>query len=86
MENVCYFGLVNQVGSQENVIFGGGSCVVNYLSEMEAEASIGDGAGEEILECLINPEEVQRHRFYLPVLKNARSDIAEEYQKILKER
>jgi len=86
MENVCYFGLVNQVGRQENILFGGGSCVANYLSEMKAEGSIGDTGKEEVLECQINSEEAQRHRFYLPVLKNARYDIAEEYLKILKER
>jgi len=86
MENVCYFGLVNQVGRQENILFGGGSCVASYLSEMKAESSIGETGKEEVLECQINSEEAQRHRFYLPVLKNARYDIAEEYWKILKER
>ncbi len=86
VENVCYFGLVNQVGRQENVVFGGGSCVANYLSEMKAEGSIGEMAKEEVLECQIDPEETQRHRFHLPVLKNARSDIAEEYWKISKKR
>jgi predicted amidohydrolase len=86
IENVCYFGIVNQVGLQENVIFGGGSCVANYLSQMDVEGSIGKLAKEEVLECQINSEEVQRHRFYLPVLRNVRSDVAEEYWKISKER
>ncbi len=86
MENICYFGMVNQVGLQGNVRFGGGSCLASYLSEMEAEASIGETAKEEILECDVNPEQVRRHRFRLPVLRNVRPEIAEEYWKISKKR
>jgi len=86
MENVCYFGMVNQVGLQGDVRFGGGSCLAGYLSEMKAEASIGETAKEEILECDLSPEKTERHRFRLPVLRNVRPDIAEEYWKISKKR
>jgi predicted amidohydrolase len=86
MENVCYFGLVNQVGLQGDVRFGGGSCLAGYLSEMKAEASIGEAAKEEVLEVELTREEVERHRFRLPVLRNVRPDIAEEYWKISKKR
>jgi len=86
MENVSYFGLVNQVGLQENIRFGGGSCLAGYLSEMKAEASMGETAKEEVLECQLSREEVERHRFRLPVLRNVRPEIAEEYWKISKKR
>lgn len=86
MENICYFGMVNQVGHQGNVVFGGGSCLAGYFSEMKVEGSIGEMAKEEVLECHVSQVEVQRHRFYLPVLRNARPEMAEEYWKILKKR
>jgi predicted amidohydrolase len=86
MESVCYFGLVNQVGPRKNLVFSGGSCVANYLGEIAVEGSIGEMANEEVIECQINSEEAERHRFYLPILRNIRLDIAEEYWKILKER
>jgi predicted amidohydrolase len=86
MENVSYFGLVNQVGLQENIRFGGGSCLAGYLSEMKAEASMGETAKEEVLECQLSREEVEQHRFRLPVLRNVRPEIAEEYWKISKKR
>jgi len=86
MENVCYFGMVNQVGRQGDIVFGGGSCIAGYLSEIKAEGSIGEMAKEEVLECQVSQEEVQRHRFYLPVLRNVRPEVAEEFWKIVKMR
>jgi len=83
MENICYFGYVNQVGSQGDIIFGGGSCIAGYHSDMKVEGSIGEKAKEEVLECNISQEEIHRHRFYLPVLKNVRAEIGKEYWKIL---
>jgi predicted amidohydrolase len=82
MENVCYFGFVNQVGLQENIVFGGGSCIAGYLSDMKAEGSMGEAAKEEVVEGHVSYEEVLRHRFSLPVLRNARPEVAHEFWRI----
>ncbi|MFC2002023.1 carbon-nitrogen hydrolase family protein [Chloroflexota bacterium] len=75
VENQAYFGYVNRVGIEEDVIFGGGTCLANNKGQLEKSLSLGEGAGEEVAECEIDMEKLRRARLALPILKDVRPEI-----------
>lgn len=75
IESQCWFGFVNQVGRQEDVVFRGGSCIVNPSSEMLKSASLGENA-EEVIDAEIDEKAVVKWRLDLPLLRDVRPEIA----------
>ena len=83
MENSCWFGYVNQVGSQENVSFGGGTCVIDCYGVISYSATLGSEAKEEVVTCEITSQPVFERREYLPVLKDHKPELIRKYSKLL---
>jgi predicted amidohydrolase len=77
-ENQGYFAYVNEIGSQEGVVFEGGSYVANSNGEVEKAASYGAEAAEEILEIDVDPARIVQARLDLPLLRDVRPEILQK--------
>jgi len=75
IESQCWFAFVNQVGRQGEVVFRGGSCVVDPASELVKSASLGETA-EETIDVDIDRDTVIKWRLDLPLLRDVRPEIA----------
>ncbi len=67
---VCY---TNQVGGQDELVFDGGSMVLNAAGELVARAAMFE---EELLVCDLDVEEVLRMRLHDPRRRQERADHA----------
>jgi predicted amidohydrolase len=85
LENRAWFGVVNQVGLQEGTRFGGGTCIVNHLGEIEKSASSGESAREEIVEFEVDNEAVCKERLSLSFLRDVRPEILRKAAEIAAE-
>jgi predicted amidohydrolase len=86
LENTCWFGLVNQVGCQEGVSFGGGTCMVDYNGALTDSATLESKAKEEVLCCEVSPQRVFERRKSLPVLKDVRPQMIRKFAYLLDNR
>lgn len=82
LENIVWFAFVNQVGIQERIPFGGGTCIVDHLSNIKKHASIGEHAKEEIIEYEIDSGAFSKQRLNLPFLKDVRPEILKKVYEI----
>lgn len=83
-ENVAWFGYVNQIGEQEEVFFGGGTCIVDCSGEIKKSASMGADAKEEVIEYEIDSESIFEMRLNLPILRNVRPEILQKASEIVR--
>ena len=88
LENVSTFAYVNQVGVQEGVRFGGGTCVVSHLGDIMQCLSIGEKAREEYISIELEESAVTRARLDLPILRDVRPEVLDNVsgicEKVLK--
>jgi len=82
LENIVWFAFVNQVGLQEGIPFGGGTCMVSHLSNIEQQASIGKDGKEEIVEYKIDNSAIFEKRLNLPFLKDVRPEVLKKVYEI----
>jgi predicted amidohydrolase len=73
--------LVNRVGCEDGVSFGGGSAVVDPLGRVIAQA---EGAREALLVCDLDRAALRRARTFYPLLRDERLGVvAREIQRLL---
>lgn len=82
--NACIC-LVNIVGEQAGQSYNGGTCVILERQGMTAQASIGKGAVEEVLEYEIDPSDIYAARMRYPLLRDARPDLMKQLWEITDE-
>ena len=82
MENICWFGYVNQVGSQEDVTFGGGTCMIDCYGVITHSASLESDAGEEVISCDITAKPILERRKELPVLEDHQPQLIDMYSEL----
>jgi len=75
LENTCFLFWVNQVGSYDDIRFGGGSMAVSPLGEIIARCS---KLKEDPRIVEIDLSEVERARYSRPVLRDVRREDAEQ--------
>jgi len=75
VENQSYFAYVNEVGLQEGVVFGGGSCIIDNTAEILKTSSIGAKAVEETVQFELDPEKILKARLDLPLLRDVRPEV-----------
>jgi len=75
LEDICWFGYVNQAGEQDGISFGGGSCMIDCFGSIQDSASTEEKAVEEVCVCEVNPETVHERRRSLPVLRDHRKEF-----------
>lgn len=75
VENQSYFAYVNEVGPQEGVVFGGGSCIIDNTAEILKTGSIGAKAVEETVQFELDPEKILKARLDLPLLRDVRPEV-----------
>ncbi|MFC1918587.1 carbon-nitrogen hydrolase family protein [Chloroflexota bacterium] len=77
-ENRAYYGFVNRAGSEEGLIWGGGSAIADDMGQIVKSASSatgGKGAKEEVVECEIDMEKLFKARVSPPYMKFVRPEI-----------
>jgi NAD+ synthase (glutamine-hydrolysing) len=78
-----YVVLVNRVGVEDGIHFGGSSCVVNPLGETVAQARPLD---EDLVVCDLGRAALRRARTFYPLLRDERlSILSREMQRLLAE-
>jgi len=83
LENSCWFGFVNQVGCQESISFGGGTCMVDPNGALTDLATLESESKEEVLCCEITSQPVFERRKSLPVLKDVRLKMIRKFAYVL---
>lgn len=78
IENIGWFLYVNTVEEQGEIIFDGGSCIVDSAGNIKISASQGKEAVEETLEYLLDSESVYRRRREFPLLKIERPEMLQK--------
>ena len=68
IETTCYYGFVNNVGTQGNLVFAGESCVFDPRGKLISE--IGKFEEGTVI-CKIPLENVQKYRDARPVLRDS---------------
>jgi predicted amidohydrolase len=86
LENIVWFAFVNQIGVQGGTSFGGGTCIVDHLSNIKKQASIGEHGKEEIIEFDIDSSAILKQRLGLPILEDVRPEILREAYEIVTRR
>lgn len=86
LENSCWFGFVNQVGYQEGISFGGGTCMVDSNGALTSSTTLEPEAKEEVLCCEISSQHVFERRKSLPVLKDVRPKMIRKLAYLLNNR
>ncbi len=87
VENVIWLGHVNMVGRQKDVIFGGGTCLVNPMTaEIMSSASIGEQAKEEAIGNEIDLDAINRRRIEFPILRDVRPELLQKLCEVARQR
>jgi predicted amidohydrolase len=82
VENQSYFAYVNEVGSQEGVVFEGGTCIINSSAEIIEKASYGSDVREEIIQAELDPDKIIKARLDLPLLRDVRPEVISKVAEI----
>lgn len=82
IENSCWFGYVNQSGTQNGLSFGGGTCMIDCNGALQTAASIEEKACEEVCMCDVNRDPVDDRRKNLPVLRDHSDAVIDLLHKI----
>lgn len=86
-ENVVWFGYINQVGTQKDVRFAGGTCIVDpATAEIIASASMGEQAKEEMIIREINLNVINSLRIELPILRDVRPEILQKLYDVARQK
>lgn len=72
IENTAYMVYSNVLGDQRNVVFWGGAQVWSPLGNAKAKAKEYE---EEIVECVLDPEEIECSRHLRPTIKDTKRDL-----------
>ena len=75
VENQAFFAYVNEIGSQEGVVFEGGSCIVDNTAKIIESAGYGENLEDEIIQKELDPDIITRARLDLPLLRDVRPEI-----------
>jgi len=75
VENQAFFAYVNEIGSQEGVVFEGGSCIVDNTAQIIESAHYGENLQDEIIQKELDPDIITQARLDLPLLRDVRPEI-----------
>lgn len=75
VENQAFFAYVNEIGSQEGVVFEGGSCIVDNTAQIIESAQYGENLEDEIIQKELEPDVITQARLDLPLLRDVRPEI-----------